>query len=270
MRQLVVSLALVLSACGAPKEPAKPAEHVATVAAPEPDSETDDKTAPGSAPERDGSGAEGCTAGLRSASDLGAAGEERVLYDAGLAAERGGDAPTARKTYFELIQKHPTSKLIPLAYLAFGELFSVEAESDPTKWELAKASYREVIKYPPPDNVAYFYALLRLGAADRGDPSQALSDFAKASEVTKLHPSSPCASAIADQAREGMVRAFAEAGAPDKAWAFFRAKLGEREGADAMRSLVRSYRGAGKKNEACAAAKGASNLPELGKEGCAP
>jgi hypothetical protein len=72
----------------------------------------------------------------------------------------------ARKTYFMLLKSFPTSPYIPGAYLAFGELFFREAASDPSKWPLAEQSYLKVVTYPPPDNDAYGYALLRLGVVN--------------------------------------------------------------------------------------------------------
>ena len=45
--------------------------------------------------------------------------------------------------------------------MAFGELFFQEAQGDPSKWDLAAAAYKEVIKYPPPTNKVYGYARSR-------------------------------------------------------------------------------------------------------------
>lgn len=269
-RRAFVSLALALSACGGSAAPSR-SPHVATVEVPESEQpSTDAQTAD---PARQIDHAEGdfasCIRGLRAAGDVPGSGDDRALYDAALGAERAGDLMTARKTYFELIQRHPTSKLIPLAYMAFGEMFAAEVPNDPSKRELARQSFREVVKYPPPESSAYFYAWLRLGELEL-EGVERLSSYGKASEGAATHPSSPCAAGIADQARQGMVRAYVDAGAPEKAWSFFRAKLGDKEGQQALRELVRSYSRKNKRAEACSAAKGATGMPELASEACSP
>ena len=38
------------------------------------------------------------------------------------------------------------------------QMFFDEAQSDPTKWEIAKQAYQKTIAYPPPDNRVYGYA----------------------------------------------------------------------------------------------------------------
>ena len=88
---------------------------------------------------------------------------DEVLYYLAYEYEQASDLKNARKVYFELIQKAPKSQYIPNAYLAFGELFFNEAQGDPSKWDLAAAAYKEVIKYPPPNNKVFGYARYKLG-----------------------------------------------------------------------------------------------------------
>jgi TolA-binding protein len=76
--------------------------------------------------------------------------------------ELAGDLRNARRAYYELIKTSPQSKLIPLAYFAFGEMFFTEAASDPSKDQLALQAYAEVLKYPPPSNVVYAEAQRRV------------------------------------------------------------------------------------------------------------
>lgn len=73
---------------------------------------------------------------------------DQSMYSLALEYELIGEDTNARKAYYELIVKQPTSKWIPYAYFAFGELFLREAKSDPSKWDLAKQAYMEVLKYP--------------------------------------------------------------------------------------------------------------------------
>src|SRR5205823_10028806 len=66
---------------------------------------------------------------------------DEVLYYLGYTYELDGEMSNARKTYYELIQKQPTSKWIPYAYYAFGAMFFDEAKSDPSKWQLAQQAF---------------------------------------------------------------------------------------------------------------------------------
>jgi tetratricopeptide (TPR) repeat protein len=87
---------------------------------------------------------------------------DEAYYYAALEHELAGDMRKARSAYYELIKRAPTSKFIPLAYFAFGELFFAEAASDPSKDQLAEQAYREVLKYPPKTNAVYVEAQSRL------------------------------------------------------------------------------------------------------------
>jgi TolA-binding protein len=88
---------------------------------------------------------------------------DEVLYYLGIAYELNGDKTNARKSYYEVIQKAPSSKLVPLAYFAFGEMFFAESVMDPSKNDLAKQAFIEVMKYPSSENPVYADTLLRLG-----------------------------------------------------------------------------------------------------------
>jgi len=97
---------------------------------------------------------------------------DEAQYYAALEHELAGDRTNARRAYYELIKNSPSSKLVPFAYFAFAEMFFVDAESDPSKYQLAEQAYREVLKYPPAQNALYVEAQrrlaeinLRLGAA---------------------------------------------------------------------------------------------------------
>jgi tetratricopeptide (TPR) repeat protein len=88
-------------------------------------------------------------------------------YFAGYAYEAAGQLDKARFAYLRVIQSRPDGHFVPYAYLAFGELFGAEAASDPSKWALARQSFAEVLRFPPPDNLLYGYALLRMGEIHR-------------------------------------------------------------------------------------------------------
>jgi tetratricopeptide (TPR) repeat protein len=87
---------------------------------------------------------------------------DEAWYYAGLEHDLAGDPRNARRAYYQLIKSSPQSRLIPLAYFAFGEMFFTEAASDPSKDQLALQAYAEVLKYPPPGNVVYADAQRRV------------------------------------------------------------------------------------------------------------
>ena len=127
---------------------------------------------------------------------------DEVHYYLGLEREREGDVSNARRAYFTLIQQRPASPFVPLAYLAFADLFFDEAKGDPTKWELAAQAYEKVVSYPPPQNRAYGYAWYRLAHVrwHQGDTTGADQSFAKASAYAASYPTLAGSSEIASVA----------------------------------------------------------------------
>jgi TolA-binding protein len=117
---------------------------------------------------------------------------DEVHYYLGLELELSGDFAKARRSYYQLIQSSPSSKLIPLAYFAFGEMFSEEAETDPTKNELALQAYKEVLKYPAAENPIVPEALRRLAQTHerKGEPVEAKAAFDR---LFRDHPHSEAA-----------------------------------------------------------------------------
>lgn len=148
---------------------------------------------------------------------------DEVLYYLAYEEELSGDLMSARKHYYELIQKYPQSKYLPNAYLAFGEMFYAEATGDPSKLDLAEASYKEVLKYPPPENTVYGYASYKLGQVSlaKGDGPKALSAFKKAIDFGKTYPQLPGAARLAEASRKDLVLAYSLVGDPHAAWNFF-------------------------------------------------
>jgi tetratricopeptide (TPR) repeat protein len=124
---------------------------------------------------------------------------DEVDYYLGLEYERDGRLDQTRLYDFKLIQSYPQSRYVPLAYLAFGDLFFDEARADPTKWELAKQAYQKVVGYPPPENRAYGYAWYRLGFVlwNQGDPPSARAAFTRASSFASAFPQLPVSTLLA-------------------------------------------------------------------------
>ena len=73
---------------------------------------------------------------------------DEVFYFHALELEMAHDLMGARKTYYELIKRHPSSTYVGPAYFAFGEMFHAEADGDPSKKSLAVAAWGEAAKHP--------------------------------------------------------------------------------------------------------------------------
>jgi tetratricopeptide (TPR) repeat protein len=160
---------------------------------------------------------------------------DEVLYYLAYEYEQAKDYQNARKVYFELIEKSPQSPYIPNAYLAFGELFFQESQADPSKWDLAAAAYKEVIKFPAPKNKAYGYARYKLGYVywNKGEYAEALNEFKAVIEFGDKFVDLPNAKQLAKSARRDLIPVYAVSGAPTKAYGFFKPLSGDTGGSDA-------------------------------------
>ncbi len=154
---------------------------------------------------------------------------DEVLYYLAYEYEQAKDFDNARKVYFELTDNWKTSKYRPNAYLAFGELFFQEAQSDPSKWGFAQQSYEEVIKSPPPDNKVYGYALYKLGYVhwNLGEYEKAVDSFKKVIDYGVKFSNLPNASQLSNSARRDIIPVYALWGDPKKAYTFFKPISGD-------------------------------------------
>jgi tetratricopeptide (TPR) repeat protein len=159
---------------------------------------------------------------------------DEILYYLAYEYEQAADLDNARKVYYELIQKAPKSKYIPNAYLAFGELFFQEAMGDPSKWALSGEAYKQVLKYPPPDNKVWGYAHYKLGYTywNTGDYAKAIQEFKETIEYGDKYSNEPNAAQLQKAARKDMVPVYAVSGKPDKAYNFFKPLSGDKGGTD--------------------------------------
>ncbi len=159
---------------------------------------------------------------------------DEVLYYLAYEHEQANDLRSARATYYDLIKKAPTSRYIPNAYLAFGELFWNEAQGDPSKWDLAAQAYAEVIKYPAPQNKVQGYALYKTAYVywNKGEFDRALDYFKKTIDFGVANPSLPGATKLADSARRDLIPVYALKGDPKMAYAFLHGVAGDPPGAN--------------------------------------
>ena len=164
---------------------------------------------------------------------------DEVLYYLAYEYEQSGDLDNARKVYFELIQDAPKSKYIPNAYLAFGELFFQDAMADPTKWALSGEAYKQVLKYPPPDNKVWGYAHYKLGYVywNTGDYAKAIQEFKETIDFGDKYSDQPNAVQLQKAARKDMIPVYAISGKPDKAYNFFKPLSGD-QGSDDAKTLA--------------------------------
>jgi tetratricopeptide (TPR) repeat protein len=184
---------------------------------------------------------------------------DEVYYYLAYEYEQAGDTTNARRVYLDLITKTPTSKYIPNAYLAFGELFFNEAMSDPSKWDPAKQAYQRVIAKPPPENKVFGYAWYKLAYVfwNQGDLPHALDAFKKVVDFGTQFAQLPNAKKLADSARRDVVPVYALAGSPTAAYNFFRNLSGDPPGSSdktfkMMNDLGQNYLDTGHYPEAIA------------------
>jgi len=116
---------------------------------------------------------------------------DEVGYFLGYELERAGDAASARRAYFEVIQKYPASRFVPYAYFAFGEMFLAEADQDPSRLELALQAFTKVAQFPTADLAPE--AILRNARIHerRGEKAAASADYHR---LHNAYASSPAAS----------------------------------------------------------------------------
>jgi len=157
---------------------------------------------------------------------------DEVLYYLAYEYEQAQKLQDARKVYYELIEKAPKSPYIPNAYLAFGELFFQEAQGDPSKWDLAAAAYKEVIKYPPPDNKVFGFARYKLAYVywNKEQFVDAINEFKKVIEYGNQFANLPNASQLAKSARRDLIPVYAASGQPERAYNFFKPLSGDKGG----------------------------------------
>jgi predicted negative regulator of RcsB-dependent stress response len=153
------------------------------------------------------------------ASTRGTGCNDEVLYYLGLEAERAGQSDVARHSYLELVQSAPQSRLVPAAYLAFGEMFLAEAAGDPSKLTLAEQAYAKSAELPS-DGAIGALARYRLAQvyAKQGDDGRALAQLVQAAAAAREHPE---AAGIAAAVRRDAVIVYARSGDPDKTRQFF-------------------------------------------------
>ncbi len=155
---------------------------------------------------------------------------DEVLYYLAYEYEQAGNLDKAREVYLELTEHWKKSRFIPNAYLAFGELFFNEAQGDPSKWAYAGNFYREVLKYPAPENKLYGYAAYKLGYVEwnQGNYDKAIDQFKTVIQFGQKYPQLPNAKGLAKSARRDIIPVYALKGDPRRAYSFFKPLSGDK------------------------------------------
>lgn len=181
-------------------------------------------------------------------------GADAATYADAFANEQEGRLDQARKGYLQLISQFPQSPYLPLAYLAFGELFAAEGEKDPSRLEFAHQAFQKVIEYHPDRTSSYSYALLRAGEVRRASaPTEAL-DLGRKAILSSRVPSQRCGPLIRERALGWVIDLYAEVGSGIHAANFFRQlALDENELASHIERLAERQEATGNRPEACRA-----------------
>lgn len=163
-----------------------------------------------------------------------------ALYFLGLEYQRMGSGEKARKAYLRLIQSFPYSPWIPSAYLAFGEFFFAEGQSDPAKLDYAKQAYEKVVQFPPPRNEVFGFAHYRLAQIHKvkQDYPSALNHLMKASEFVVSNGLLRGSPVLGQTVRRSVVPIYAITGTPSKAEPFFKRFLTDPSSPSTNRQLI--------------------------------
>lgn len=168
---------------------------------------------------------------------------DEMLFAYAVSSGKRGDEARMKNTFLRLIREYPTSRLIPLAYVSFGDYYF-----DRRELEHAAQLYQK-IEDGYPDSPAAAYVLYkhawcdllasRSGEGDRW--ADAIDHFARAVEVSLAREDRETADARAlrDAARLDLVEAYMHAGRAAKAQAFFeQVGRGHRDREDQVRDML--------------------------------
>ena len=165
-----------------------------------------------------------------------------VLYELVQLLTSAGKEDQAREFYLRLQRDFPTSTHLSAAAIALGD-----GACGARRLDDAVALYERVEQLPGEKLRTYATYAKGWCYLDLGRVQEALESF-----VTVVVESSP--SPLRQEAMKDVVRAYARAGSPERAWDFFR-KVDAAAASAMMRSLVARYRADGKSAEAARAAE---------------
>jgi tetratricopeptide (TPR) repeat protein len=166
---------------------------------------------------------------------------DMALFYYGYTLQGGRYMDEARKVYDKLLKNYPNSKYVPEAHLAFADYFF-------EKGELANAEsrYKMVLKFPK--STAYWYAMYKMGwiHLNLQRYQEALETFFQVAQATKNDKKQEI---LNRASKKDFVRAYAEVGKADKAYAAFQ-RVDNKYAFDMLQVLADLYLDAGKSDKA--------------------
>jgi tetratricopeptide (TPR) repeat protein len=166
---------------------------------------------------------------------------DMALFYYGYTLQGGKYMKEARTVYDKLLKNYPNSKYVPEAHLAFADYFFDIGQLDD-----AEARYRMVLKFPRAS--AYWYAMYKLGWIDLNKQRflEALDLFYQVANATRGDKKNEV---LHRAAKKDFVRAYAESGKADKAFAAFQ-RVDQKGALDMLEILADLYLTQGKSDKA--------------------
>ncbi|HEU0033612.1 MAG TPA: tetratricopeptide repeat protein [Kofleriaceae bacterium] len=166
---------------------------------------------------------------------------DMALFYYGYTLQGGKYLKEARAVYDKLLKNYPNSKYVPEAHLAFAEYYFEAGQLAD-----AEARYRQVLKFPK--SSAYWYAMYKMGWIHLNLQrfQEALETFFQVAQATKNDKKQEI---LNRAAKKDFVRAYAEIGKADKAYAAFQ-RVDNKYAFDMLTILADLYLEQGKSDKA--------------------
>jgi tetratricopeptide (TPR) repeat protein len=166
---------------------------------------------------------------------------DMALFYYGYTLQGGKYLKEARAVYDKLLKNYPSSKYVPEAHLAFADYFFEIGQLDD-----AEARYRMVLKFPK--SSAYWYAMYKMGWIDLNKQryQDALETFFQVAQATRGDKKQEV---LNRASKKDFVRAYAEIGKADKAYAAFQ-RVDSKYAFDMLEILADLYLSQGKSDKA--------------------
>jgi tetratricopeptide (TPR) repeat protein len=166
---------------------------------------------------------------------------DMALFYYGYTLQSGKYMKEARSVYDKLLKNYPNSKYVPEAHLAFADYFFEIGQLDD-----AEARYKMVLKFPK--SSAYWYAMYKMGwiQLNKQRFQDALETFFQVAQNTRNDKKNEV---LNRAAKKDFVRAYAEIGKADKAYAAFQ-RVDNKYAFDMLEILADLYLSQGKSDKA--------------------
>jgi tetratricopeptide (TPR) repeat protein len=166
---------------------------------------------------------------------------DMALFYYGYTLQGGKYLKEARAVYDKLLKNYPNSKYVPEAHLAFADYFFEVGQLND-----AEDRYKMVLKFPK--SSAYWYAMYKLGwiHLNKQRFQEALETFFQVAQATKNNKKQEI---LNRAAKKDFVRAYAEIGKADKAYAAFQ-RVDQKYSFEMLQILADLYLDQGKSEKA--------------------